>query len=272
MKYKNDFRIENDGDSLEKISWSLFVRDKFPNYDVFWANYIAPNTRRPVDIWFKDDVDEDIRILSMLHYGIFKHFLFIYQNIVNSNNRDLFDCLYIHLSSICDLSEELLLRVLLYTHKVDKTKLMDDVNNNKFKIDKAKVRKAINKGQNYSIKVFSRISVLKKFYDSTLITRFEKISSEIRTYRNLLIHSWPLFQIDVLVPKKEIVINQDFRDWTKIVNMLNNVHLRENYIKANFIQMGIMLINDTEELIAIINKVWDRTIDLMNEFDYANKI
>lgn len=270
MDYKNNFRIQTHGDGFEKTGWNLFVKDKFPNYDVFWANFIAPNTRRPADIWFKDSADEEIRILSMLHYGIFQHFLFIYKNIGNANKNDVFNYSYVRLSSICDICEEFLFRVLLYTKQLDPLQLVEDSIKADLTIKKGRIKRAIENGQNYSLSLFKRIEILKSSYQSAHLNSFEKLSSDIRMYRNILIHSWPLFQIGNLVPKKIVVLNKEFRDWTKIINILKNSTEGNEYTQKNFIEMKEFLNTDTEKLITLINEMWHQVISLMNNFIYEN--
>src|SRR3989344_5878181 len=145
MKYNNNFRIASDGDSFEKTGWKLFLENKFPNYDVFWANFIAPRTRRPVDIWFKDNTPYDVRVLSMLHYGIFMHFFFIYNNLTNMNNVETFRYSYAKLASIIDLTEEFLIKFFIYVKKLELNELVDQFEDKKYVLTRKQILKQLNK-------------------------------------------------------------------------------------------------------------------------------
>lgn len=267
--YNNEFRIASDGDGFEKVGWDLFVEKKFPNYDVFWANFVAPNTRRfetPADIWFKDSTPNEVRVLSMLHYGIFMHFFFIYANTQNMNDIELFRYSYIKLSSIIDLTEEFLVKFLIFIKKIDTNELIGLYKNKSFKLPRNEILKQFNKKNSLTIPIISRIELIKKIYSSDKIQRFEKCSTGIKGYRNILIHSWPLFQISNKVPKKETVLDIDFRDWTKIVNKLNNPQERDRLITSDFIDMNKLLLEDAEMIIECINGIWEQVISDLGKF------
>lgn len=48
-KVKNlKWRLMNDGDLFEKAYWP-YLKDSFPNYEVFWSLFVVPLTRRIID-------------------------------------------------------------------------------------------------------------------------------------------------------------------------------------------------------------------------------
>ena len=54
----NQYSLVVDGDYFEKVYWHLFIKEKFPSYEVFWQNYVVALTNRnkPVpDVHFKRD-------------------------------------------------------------------------------------------------------------------------------------------------------------------------------------------------------------------------
>lgn len=262
VKYINDFRIATDGDDFEKIGWRLFVEKKFPNYDIFWANFIAPNTRRPIDIWFKDNTPDDVRILSMLHYGIFTHFYYIYSNLHSMNDIEIFRHSYIKLASIIDLAEEFLVKFLIHLKKINVERLVDEYENKNFTLTREEIKKQFIKTNNITKPILSRIELIKKFYNSV---PFEKYSTGIKSYRNILIHSWPLFQIQPnKVPKKATVLNINYRDWTKIVNKLNNLHERDRLLNADFIGMHELIREDSDTIIKLLNELWESVLFDLN--------
>jgi hypothetical protein len=269
MSYINDFRIETDGDINEKLGWNLFIKEKFQNYDIFWANFIAPNTRRlekPPDIWFKDGTSDEIRIICMLHYGIFMHFLFIYKNFNNMNDIDMFRYSYIKLSSIIDLTEEFLVKFLIHIKKIDPIEIIETFEGKQFGLSRVQLTKQFNKKNNLSIPLMSRFEIIEKHYNLNILKIFKKHSGGIRGYRNILIHSWPMFQINNKVPKKEIVLDIEYRDWTKIVNKLKSREESIRLLNAEFIEMDKLIIKDTEEIISFINAIWEFVISDLKSF------
>ena len=45
LEEKFPWELSKDGDDVEKIGW-LDLKDKFPNYEVFWASFIVPMSGR----------------------------------------------------------------------------------------------------------------------------------------------------------------------------------------------------------------------------------
>ena len=74
------YTLQDDGDPIEKKYYSQFLKDRFPSYEAFWRSFIAPLTKRPTDIRFKEDADleaigkghHDICV-AQLHYTILLH-------------------------------------------------------------------------------------------------------------------------------------------------------------------------------------------------------
>ncbi|MFZ2024939.1 MAG: hypothetical protein WAV51_01475 [Microgenomates group bacterium] len=271
MDYKNSFRISINGDTSEHLGWELFVKNKFPNYDIFWANFIAPNTRRPIDIWFKDETPNEVRILSMLHYGIFTNFFYIYNNLQLITNFDKFTYSYIKLSSILDLTEEFLLRFYIYTKKLDTNKIVEEYGDKNYIFKKNNLEKQLEKACNLSIPIKNKLELMKNiFSDQTLLSSFKQYANSIRSYRNILIHSWPLFVIDTnKIPKKELVLSIEYRDWTVIVNKLRDSTNNRRFIDTSFIDMKQFMYEDTEEVINVINKLWLIILNDLNTFELS---
>lgn len=94
------YTLESHGDLKEKDYWPLFIKDEFPNYEMFWKKYVVELTNRPVDILFKTDSElakigktkADIYIAE-LHYSILKHLIRAYQILkeLESPSGDVFD-------------------------------------------------------------------------------------------------------------------------------------------------------------------------------------
>jgi len=81
-KQAKSYSVAIDGDSREKVAWSLFIQSEFPSYDCFWLKHVVPLTKRPASIHLKDDATlaregktaEDVAI-AQLHYTVLKHLL-----------------------------------------------------------------------------------------------------------------------------------------------------------------------------------------------------
>ncbi len=79
VQYLNDFRLQDQGDRLEKKWWPL-VGTEFPSYEVFWRHYVVPFTNR-IDSSISRSGREWIRVrrsvpdhylqVMMGHYSVF---------------------------------------------------------------------------------------------------------------------------------------------------------------------------------------------------------
>lgn len=87
------FTIENNGDYLEKKCWNLFIKDKFPNYEMFWQKFVVNLTNRSNDqnnihlqtsteLSLKGKTDEDV-CLGQLNYTTLQHLSRCYDIIKN---------------------------------------------------------------------------------------------------------------------------------------------------------------------------------------------
>jgi len=287
-----EYRLKIDGDDFEKEGWNLFAQDKFPHYEIFWQTFVVPKTNRPKNIGLKKGTLIEERKIAMLHYAIFKHFFTIYRNIPQFNKLDLtskrevFESLYGRLSSIIDLTLEFLLRFdVIYKNKRSTKKLIyeslkdlnverDEINNGKslkisvvLKKSKKDFEKALKKdfekGKDSGVTLISKREILEKKYDNTnkepIFKTFNTLSGEIKEYRNKIVHSWPMFQIDSKIPKQEFVNNWEYLDWTKIADKLET-NKREEIINKHFIDMLELLMNSTDNLIKLMDDIWETIV------------
>jgi len=115
----NKYVLEKDGDHVEQVSWSLFLRKDFPLYEKFWQDKVAPTTNRPSNNGFKTNEElskiglgeKDI-LYAELHYTILSHLLRVFE-LKNSHNLtdDQFIEALVRLCAAIDLAEELLGRI-----------------------------------------------------------------------------------------------------------------------------------------------------------------
>jgi hypothetical protein len=260
-----DYRLKIDGDFFEKKGWDLFVQNKFPNYEIFWINHIVPKTNRPKDIWFKVEVPDDFRIISNLHYGIFKHFLYVYENISHTQDFEMFTNLLIRLSSISDLTEEFIFRLLQWNKKIPSNEsICSEFRTKSFTFEEKVANKMLSKGANYGIPVINKstyiMQILPKYKELKIHT-----DESIKAYRNILIHSWSLFRIDTRVPKLEKIRDFEYRDWGKIIEKLKDDKQRDTIINEYYVESRDLFVFLLEKQITLMNTLWDEIIKLSND-------
>ncbi len=106
------------GDNTERAAWSLFAKEKFPNYELFWQRFVVARTDRPTDIHFAAGVPPTDREIAAIHYSILHNFYVVY-DWLNKKQADpateklWFEIAFVKLSNVCDLTEELLFRLLI---------------------------------------------------------------------------------------------------------------------------------------------------------------
>lgn len=79
------FQLALHGDRVEQAAWPLFVRDRFPEYEVFWQLFVVPLTNRVTDandVSFRaqPELDQEGRpawhvAVAQLHYTTLLHLL-----------------------------------------------------------------------------------------------------------------------------------------------------------------------------------------------------
>jgi hypothetical protein len=196
--YMIDSPINYGGDIIEREGWELFGRKKLPNYESYWVKFVVPNTDRPHSINPKPGYNEDVQEISQLSYAVFKCFNYIYKNIGILRDIDDFESCYIQLGKITDLIEQFLLKFLIYKKKVtyediqkqivEKLSVPETINK-KISNTKNDIIDNLEKGRNISFWIFSKSEIIKDFYKVD-----DKLFQQIRNYRNIIIHSCPLFQ------------------------------------------------------------------------------
>ncbi len=102
----------------KKKYYSLFLENDFPNYEIFWAKFIAPKTNRPKSINWKNDVSENLKYISQLHYTVFFNLVRAYNILIELEStkdiyqRFLFQDFIVRIASAIDCADELLERVI----------------------------------------------------------------------------------------------------------------------------------------------------------------
>lgn len=120
------WRLMVDGDTFEKAYWP-YLKDSFPNYEVFWSLFIVPLTRRIIDrkdIRFKEGIDPLLEEILMTHYTIFRSLCFILEEKKCFKHESLRN-IYFHFGLIIEM-------VYLLTWRVHSVKRRVGLENQKF--------------------------------------------------------------------------------------------------------------------------------------------
>lgn len=260
-----NYRLKIDGDNIEKEAWDLFIQNIFPNYELFWLKFVVPRTNRPKNIRTKENLPKDEKILIMLHYAILINLYYVFKDFNNSYDRKTFENMYIRLSSATDVCEEFLFRFLIWINNKELSDIIDTIFNLNKKLtpNKNDAVKSLEKGKNYSLSIISKRDVIKKLTNDRFGIELFGFIDLIRHYRNFLVHSWPMFQIGNLYPKKETV--KEYRDWVKVLEDLENDSKRANLIKTKYKDMKRLITEDFFNLLKLINKTWDENLKKIDE-------
>lgn len=264
MKDSEKYTIKSHGDKIEQLGWPIFGKDKFPNYEIFWQDFVTPITNRSSDIndlHYNSGSTIEEREISSIHYAIFHNFYFIYSGLNSRINREFFDFSFIKLANTCDLVEEFLLKLMIFRNQIDSKNEIIIKSISELKMPKLSPEQALKelcKRGSYAIPVIDRLTILKNYFD---LEEYAKLSSSIRHYRNIIAHSWQSFQVDDKVPRVEYV--KEYKDWLKVTNVVKskNENVRNKMINDHFIEMSELIKSETNRLIEIINKLWEEVID-----------
>ena len=282
------YRLKIDGDALEKEAWDSIIHQYFPYYELFWQKFVVPRTNRPHNIRTKEDTPERERYIIMLHYSILTNFLDIYQNLPYAYNRGAFEGMYVRLSSVTDVCEEFLFWFYLWVRgKSISEALNDEEIKTKFITpdegkavtlipdegkavtlipDEEKAVKQLKKGRNYSLPVVSKRDIIRLLAGKTLGDElYDEVFNPIRTYRNFIVHSWPMFQIGWKFPQKDAVSKN--RDWVELLKDLDDPSKSDAIYQDKYEDMAQMVQRDFLILISTINRVWTVVLE---ELDNKN--
>jgi len=265
-------RLKIDGDDLEKIGWDLFVQNKFPNYEKFWQQFVVPR-RRKGSIHHKGELPMIEKELIMLHYSIFRHLFFIYVDLDSLRNFEDFENKYIRLASVLDIVEEFLIKLLILKGKLDLAdEFLSRFSKEELHFDIEKAKEAIEKGKNYTLRLLSKIEIIKAILkDNERVREFEKFANKVREYRNQLIHSWPRFHIytpaGILIIRKELVNDKTFREWANVLEEMEN---NPSFVKNNFIPIKGFIQNDADHLCVILNDIWEIVLEMIHDENAGN--
>ena len=280
----NSFLINN-GDEIERIYGAL-LKERFPNYEQFWRNFIIPATKRiellevyniELIIDHRENLDQIIYDIVSYHYSIFLNLIYAHIYLFNSNFQS-FEDFYTHLVSICDLTEDFLLKIYLLILECNKSesKIFQNLTREEFlKIASEYYDKKypslhehyLKKGKIVTIRIPSQKSILNEYFnDYNYWKEYKTFSQHLRTYRNQIVHNIKIATIGRtghirLVPKKEKISN--YRSWLKVFEASSD----RKIMNRDFINMTTQMNLDIQKLEGILDRLWIQPIkDLKNLF------
>ena len=179
-------------------------------------------------------------------------------------NIDLFYAMYTRLASTLDLMENLILALLIKYKKIDSTLDTFLKKTDTITASFEDAKKSIKKYKSYTIPVIRKIDLICEIFKSNELKNAILEFDSIRHYRNLLIHSWPNFQIDSKLPNRKVDSSINYQDWAE---MQNKTHEElKNISETDYIDMMILLKNDTNLITETLNKIWgDLILFIKNE-------
>jgi hypothetical protein len=74
----------------EKEGWALFGQAKFPNYELFWQEFVGSRTKPSCHIAILKDVPDDERRIIFLNHSIFCSFYRVYARLAKQPPKDMF--------------------------------------------------------------------------------------------------------------------------------------------------------------------------------------
>jgi len=276
--------FKNDGDAVEK-EFGDFLKKNFPNCEIFWQKIIVPATERVTEkkdeitiIQLRSNIDEIIETISALHYSI--------QHLCLRKGNCSFEDFYVHLVTVCDLAEDLIIQLhLLISQCLEEpsyilTKLTkeeflknhaspafdekyDDLYNN-----------YLNKGKRMALYLPSRPSILEEFFknpeERKILKNYLRLSKSLREYRNIIVHNIKIGRLietigQILVPKLEKI--QKYKKWSQVWS----ASTKPDVIKEDFIEPNKQMEENIIQLENLLNKLWNKLISDMEKLLFVDK-
>lgn len=279
--------LSSDGDSEEKRYWH-YLNEDFPNYEKFWQQFVVPLTKRielpkgnPERIRIREEISEELEDINMAHYSVFINIIQAHKRLETQDYSN-FEDFYVHLGSVCDLSEDFLLKMYFLTNacKNRHSKIIQELSEDEFlsiakNYYKNNYKKAYEYYQRKSrmpiIKIPDIPDILSDFFEENnakgAYSSYKAFSQEIRQYRNVIVHCPQIGSIFLddgtkMVPKKKKIGNYD--TWRKVFAAARSPRtLREDFISPH-LQMN----NDLRDLKRLINSLWDTVLLNINNLQH----
>ncbi len=274
INYNVDSPGDNGGDKTEKEAWPLFAEEKFPNYELLWQRFVVPRTGRPNNIHFSQGIPLEDKEIAGIHYSILHGFYVVYKWLSEkeangATEKESFEYSFVKLSNICDLTEEMLFKLLILTGQLDSNspqivKAVDQDSKDE-KIAKINAMTAgmvlddLRKRGTSSVTLLDRVRIIDDKFD---LKRYKSLSGEIRRYRNVIVHSWHSFQINNMVPKADYI--KGYQDWARVTDVIkSNDDTAKQALLKDFVPMRELVQQQVDKLVTVVNQLWSEIIPLI---------
>lgn len=278
----NTTSYKNGGASTE-VMYGHYLEKDFPNSELYWKKFIVPTTNRlygnnhleKLNTDNREGISADLLDIGSFHYTIFSH-------LFQAENNLIFENFYVRLGSICDLVEEFLLLVYLIKlcctgqqskiwERLTKDEFLEIAGNWYDKNYLTLYDLYLKKGKHIPIEIPRRNNILKEYYsDDSSWRKYSLFSQGIKTYRNKIIHYYILARLhdqygNWYIPKKEKV--NKYRRWADLQKAISGITL----IPEDFIEENTQMIGDLDEMKRVLQVLWEKPINDMNELLYVQK-
>jgi hypothetical protein len=285
----NQSCYSNDGDGYEEKYQSYFT-DSFLNSETFWKLFIVPYTLRidesiPLNhhskIKPRMNISKDLQEIGCFHYSVFLNVSWAHK-VFESKHDSFFENFYTHLGSICDSTEEFLIKVyfLILDCTEGETEILQSLSKRKF-LEIAKewydenyhkvFEHYLKKGKPGSPQLLARKYVLDEYFDKFQPwKKYKSFTQKIKEYRNVTVHNYQIGTIQdsqgrFYVPKKERIL--DYKNWNEVSKAVNN----PQKFHSHFIEREKQMQENIEEFKQILNSLWEKPIEDLKKLLYIDK-
>ena len=279
------WRIFKHGDAVEMANWP-FIKDAFPNYEIFWSLFIAPSTGRnesPPHVHFKKGVTPLLEEISMAHYTIFRCISFINGEIRVPKHESLRN-VYSHFGLIVELVSNLASKIyslkcevglanLKPTDPLNRQEASDKFNKFLEKDYDKQFAKLKQSGRPIIYFLQSQPDYFKDIVNNSKVRkRTDKFFREIKEYRNSFVHTAlpdSLYLSDAFGQRIGFAIKKDCLGKYKVFTEIK--HKMEQREIDDFIVQEHLIRNDLNMMQSILNEIWEHFISEMNKISRKSK-
>ncbi|MEO8173297.1 MAG: hypothetical protein ABI581_09450 [Sediminibacterium sp.] len=275
--------------AITEREYEKYLTQHFSNSEKFWKFFITPATFRiPTPDYagqdiasVRDGVAQEIRDIGSFHYSIFLNIVYAHQ-ILEAKPLSTFEYFYIHLGITCDLIEEFLQRVYFLIldckgetsptaqnlSKAEFTNICSDWYDKNYNV---LFEHYFSKGKRYPIEVPGRKHILNDYFEKSIFWKsYSKISNEIKTYRNTIVHHHKLaFPLDnkgnLYVPKYNKI--SKYKKWVEVEAATKD----QIAIQNDFIQQSILMNDHLISFKSILQNLWENPIKDFHQLLYEEK-
>lgn len=297
LSYLEKINLKELGDPIEQRLGDHVTR-LFPNYEVYWRNFVVPATKRVdgypksilFDVSMRKGINEQVEDIISANYTCFLHLVYAHIN-YESQAMAYMENIYLHLGSAYDLAETFLEKnylllldctdgkseILQSLTKEDFIKLAEDWYDKNYSEFHAYY---LSKGKAREIRLPSGKNLLKEFIanrlgDKQLWKEYNEISTSIRKMRNAIVHDVRLGQIIIngvsIMPRPSVI--QNYRTWKSIRSVLEEKdnNLIKETLQKDFVPYPEQAKKDIDNTEILINKLWEKIIEVMHRELFENK-